>query len=242
MARRWLSGKKEQTTNTGSTPDKPIANWYRSIHELPLKHFETVYVDQNLFALVISGSPTIDDLSKAWENIQSEYADALGNADYKMYVSVYKEITLMNITYEQILFIVAPGDEEGNGKGILLKLCSPQFDTEVKFFANEINDLLRFRPRLNTNDPASYFAEVEKCYRRSKAIKIQLDMKRLEFEGVEKKFNKSGEQMEKSFFTSMLIFLSKHNGYKITKDITVAEYCEYVKQYNRFVELESKKK
>ena len=108
------------------------------------------------------------------------------------------------------------------------------------FFRKQLYRLLRYKVTLNPNDPTSYFAELDKCERRAKAIKVQYDMKALEFEGVEKKFNTGEEKkQDRDFFTSMLVILSKHFNYRVTKDITVAEYCAMVKQYNLFYEKQS---
>src|SRR5687768_5007583 len=52
-----------------------------SIHKLPLALFIDAIVDNDLFALVISGTPDPAELESAWQDLQEHYSDAMGGAD-----------------------------------------------------------------------------------------------------------------------------------------------------------------
>lgn len=59
---------------------------------------------------------------------------------------------------------------------------------------------------------------------------------------MEKKMEaKEGAKIDKNYFTGVLIMLGRHNNYKISKEITVNEYCEYIRQYNLYCDEMSKK-
>ena len=229
MAKWWQSSKSESTGASQNTPlnsdnNTPMPNWYRNIHELPLKRFETCIVDGNLAALVISGFPSPDDLAAAWKSIINDYSDMMGNAEYKVYTGLFKEVAILKITYDQI--------------SIILSVLRKQY---VPYFCDELRELLSVNFPFDTANMEQYDADLDRCERRSKAIKIRLDLKQAEFDAIEAKFSKEGKvQYDHNFFISVLIKLSKHNGYKITNDITVAEYCNYMKEYKKYFETEYK--
>lgn len=225
----YIKKAKESVTPT-PTPqlnwDIPLSNFYRSIYELPLSVFENCLLNDSPAQLAISGSPTPKQLSESWNNIITEYSEALGNSEYRMYLNLYKEVELLRIDFESVNILV-----------------SALRKTYSKFFCDELNKILRQTCKFNINDTNSYFAELDKCERRGKGLKIQLDLKLLEFETVKKKVNGGqGEPLDRNYFTSVLIILSKHNNYRITKDIFVNEYCEYVKQFTAFCDEMNKKK
>lgn len=218
-----------------------MPNWYRNIHELPLKHFETCIVDGNLAALVISGFPSPSDLEKSFANIMGEYSDYIGNGEYKIYVKTYKQIVDLNITHEQILFLISTLKSMVllTSEGIVL---NEEQLSICRIFASELNSLLKINFKLNPNNSEECGKELDRCERRNKANKIHLDLKNLEFESLQKKFGDNKGKHDKNYFNSMLIILSKHNGYSINKEKTVAEYCEFVKQFNIFFDKQSNKK
>ena len=177
-------------------------------------------INNNLSALTIVGFPPFAELNTAWSNIMEEYTMAIGDAEFKMYVELYREVELLKIDYASI--------------GLLISALRKNYS---KYFCDELNALLRTDCKFNVNDLASYFSELDKCERRSGAKKIQLDLKLIEFEAIKKKVTGGKEdRVDKNYFTSVLIILSKHNAYRVTKDIFVNEYCEYLKQFTQYCE------
>src|ERR1044072_6283374 len=89
MKNRWPFTKKEQNTES-VTPSRhmqttiPSAKWYHRITELPLSRFVDCLVDDTIYALVLSGKPTDEELNAAWVSIQGEYAEAIGNHEYRL--------------------------------------------------------------------------------------------------------------------------------------------------------------
>lgn len=210
-----------------SQKDTTLPNWFHDIHSCPLRNFEECLLNKNLSALIISGFPAPKELSKAWESIVSEYSDSLGSTEYNLFGHLFKEVKLLEIDYACVQTCI----------GTLRKIYS-------KYFCSELNMLLHTNFRFedyvdkdgNVFDVNSYYALIDKCERRSKAMKIRLDLKTMEFDAVKDKMSGKGKEIDKNYFTSILIILSKHNNYRITKEITVAEYCEYMKQFNLYCE------
>lgn len=232
MKKRTRSTEKETPSATPiTTPpsqtDMTLKTWYRDIYSLPLRNFEECLLNKNLSALIISGFPTPEELNKAWESIVTEYSDSLGSVEYDLFGHLFKEVKNLEIDYACVQTCI----------GTLRKIYSA-------YFCSELNMLLHINSKLDTlvdkegnvKDVATYLAILDKCERRSKAMKIRLDLKTIEFDAVKDKMSGEGKEIDKNYFTSMLIILSKHNGYRITKEITVSEYCEYMKQFNLYCE------
>ena len=218
--------------NENTVPLPPLPKFYSTIYELPLKNFEDVLVNNNLSALVISGFPDPKLLNDAWNNVLIEYTEALGTSEYLMYVNIYREYELLKLNME------------------MMKLCICTLRKNYStYFVDELKGLMRVSFDFNVEDTESYFSDLDKCEKRIGGFKLNADIKKIEFESVKKKFEGDKEQglnkkIDKNYFTSVLIILSKHNGYKVTKDIFVNEYCEYLKQleeYNKQMDKSYKK-
>lgn len=203
--------------------------YHQALDELPLNKFIECIVDGNLAALIISGIPAEDQLKTAWENISQQYIERIGTSEYKMYIALYKEINTLKISLNQIN-IIAQREAEGIEPGILRLYY-------VEKLAQELNSLLRTNCKFNYADAKSYHAELDKCIRRSKSIKIQLDLKLLTFDAIEKKNKgKKGQKMDREYFTSILVTLSDHAKYHIADNIKMGEYCERLKRFIQYCE------
>lgn len=197
--------------------------YHKSIHDLPLSKFIDCIVDNNLSALIISGFPEEEELRSAWENIIGQYTDTIGGMEYKMYTELFKEISVLKITLNQIDIAV----------GILQV-------TYDEFFAKEVNKLLRTDCKFNWKDQQSYQAECKKCLNRAKAIKIKLDLKNLQFDAIQKK-QKPGAKIDRQYFLSILITLSDFAKYRLDETIKMGEYCERIKRFNEYCDMQKTK-
>jgi hypothetical protein len=173
-------------------------------------------VDDNLYALVICGKPEDDELLAAWLQIQGEYADAIGDSEHRMYVSLFKEITILGTNLQLIEYAVE----------ILEKLYS-------KEFADRLNKLLNTSFQFDPADPVKYKATLKNCLMRSRSIKINLDLKRIQMEAIQEKMKEPGKKPSREYFQSILITLSNHVKYQLQDNITVYEYCNRLQRFNK---------
>ncbi len=188
-------------------------------------------MDDNLYALIINGHPSIEELRSTWASILADYTDRLGTEEYKLYASCYKEITLLELTISQIE-ILAGGGKDKNGQPVpgLLSKC---YSAEL---CEELNKLLRTQIVFNPEDQPSYQEALMKCQRRTWSIRVRLDLKRTQFEAIKKKQEGgAGQATGRDYFISVLIKLSDHARYPIQDSVTVFEYCERIIQLNKFV-------
>lgn len=197
----------------------PSEKWYLHITELPLNRFIDVLVDGNYAALVITGYPRQEELLLAWAGIQSEYADAIGDHEHRMYVSLFKEVSTLAITLQQIEYLVE----------IMAQIYQPEF-------GNMLNKLLVTTFKFDPADPEKYQATLKRCLMRSKGIKIDLELKQGQLKALEKKNDESGEKPSREYFQSILITLSDHAQYQIPDSITVYELCTRIKRYTQYCE------
>lgn len=212
--------------------------YHTSLNDLPLNKFIDCIVDNNLSALIISHGeelPSSEELSAAWDNILAEYAELTGTSEYRMFCELYKEVEILKITLTQISVLAARGNAEtGEMQGILRM-------TYDEYFADELNKLLKTKCRFNWNDQKSYHAELDKCVNRGKAFKIKYDLKKMQFEAIEKKnLGKKGERPTRQYFTSILVTLSDHAKYRIEETIKMPEYCERIRRFAEYCEVQKK--
>ena len=240
-AKQWLSLKKAANIKSAlpANPSPTQLNIYRQISELPLSRFIDCIVDNNLYALVITGTPDLTELQKAWANILTQYSEALGVAEFKLYISLYREISLLEIDYKTIHTNVDV--LRSIQRWTLKNGTTPEIEACRIKLGKEVNSLLRTACKFNEKDDATYQEELNKCIRRTGGLKIRLDLKLLAFDEIKKK-NKSGVELTRPYFDSVLISISDHAKYEITETITVSKYCERIKRYNQYCDLLKSKK
>jgi hypothetical protein len=202
--------------------------WYQSISTLPLNRFIDVVVDGNIYALVIEGTPDVHHLHTAWADIQGEHADLIGDSESKLYLTLSKEIALLKITLTQI-------------HGMIESLSNIFYQPHL----DNLNLLLRTRYTLNPDKQEEYFKTLNSAVMRSKGIKIDLDLKLLQFKAIEEKNKSTGTKYTREYFHSVLIALSNHAKFHLTADmITVYEFDTRLNdlvKYNKELEKLSKR-
>lgn len=240
--------RKGQTTtlqrneNTQEPPN-PL-NIYRSIYTLPLRVFRLCVVDKDLKGLVISGNATAEALTAAWNNILLEYAEAIGEGEYKIYISLYREVSALKNDYDFILNLI-----EGMRTSQRLYNEFAGFDVlqdEViksqKSIAKKLNAALRLTCSFNPKDEATFQEELNKCTRRTSGLKMKLDVKTITYNALKKK-DEGGEKsaMDHSWFDNVLVTISDYAKYDIDENISVSKFCERIKRYNAYCETLEKK-
>lgn len=224
----WFFGAKDSNISTGKstpTPTSPSPKYFRSIAELPLNRYVDCLVNDNLAALIISGFPDPLELAKAWADIQMEYHDAIGDAEYRNYAEQLRQISIKKVTYSQINMCITQLAE------IVQQDARNEEVTELKsWFAAELNLLLNTNFVFDLDNPEAYINNLSRCINRSKGVKIDLELKLAAFEAVEKKYKDGGEKATADYFQSVLITLSDAAGFHLKDDITVLEYCKRVRR------------
>lgn len=209
--------------------DTKSYTYYQSISDIPLKNFVDAAVNNNIYALVISGKPTDHELIFAWTKIYTEYSDCVGTGEHKLYTSVFSEVAYLTAKYKNILILIAALAQSN----------------EYRIFHAEayelLNKLLDSKFPFSETDTEANEGYLKKCVSRSKGLKMRLDMQNMKLESFKEK-NPGGEPITKKYFTSILITLSQFAGFHLDDSMTVEEYCEWIKRFNSYCEKAKLKK
>jgi hypothetical protein len=223
---QWLFTRKRASGST-ATPSTPIetatqlSKWYLSITDLPLNKYIECVVDGNISALIISGYPTQEQLEAAWLEIAEQYADAMGDAEHRMYIKLYKELVYLNIEYRQILGLI---------EVLTMVVYKP--------FEQKLNELLFTNFSFTTNREK----ELDTCFRLSKSTLFKIDMKKAQLDGLKEKGEDTDKTPTREYFQSVLITLSDYSKYPVQETITTYQFCERVKRFTQFVEKQKAEK
>lgn len=203
--------------NKPSNKDTQSFRYYRSISDLPLVNYIDCVVNGNLYALVIDGiAPENSEalLGSAWMDIQQQYADAVGDSEYSHYLFTYRDLHVLNATYQMV-------------QGVL-DVMRYHYDERL---AGIINDSLSTSFIFDPNNQEEYNKTIQRCINRSKALKLRMDMVRASYEAMQSKFEGS-QKPDKNYFSSILTTISDFVGYQVTNQITVFEFCDRIKRLN----------
>lgn len=205
--------ERESSSNTSNSAlplqnTTPSAKYYRSIYQLPLHRFIDCVVDKNLYALVITGSPSIEALQSAWVEIRIEAADKGADLEYKIYLSLFKDINVLKSNIDQVRELVA-----------ILK------DTYTDQFAQKLNKLLITNFDFAPPFTPEYDKLLNRCYNMTGALRLRLDMQISNFKAIEEKF-KDNKEPTRDYYLSLLITLSDNAGYSLGENMTVFEFYE----------------
>ncbi len=197
---------------------------YQSINELPLHRFIECITGDNYSALIIEGTATDEQLQNAWAKLADQYTAAVGDNEYRLYLNCFKEVAVMAVELQNIEFLI-----ESLGKAFYQPLL------------DELNKLMGTAIQLDGLHKEAYYKQLNVIYKRSRGLKIKLDLKRMQYDALSKKFSSKGEKPSRDYFDSMLITLSDHAQFQLTANITVFEYCERLKRFIHYIEASKKK-
>lgn len=225
--KQWLCTRLGLTGLSGRKPQQGLNTpvMYRSITQLPLHRYIDADVDGNLHALVITGKPTDEELQTAWGEITEQVSEIGGGAEYKLYMSLFKEIAIYDLTLKQIEYLVS----------VLQYAYS-------RSLCDELNKIGGTSFKLDPTDNQTYQEELKRCLRRSGGMKIKMDLKVAQFEAMQKKFEGKKTKPTREFYQAVLNNLSDHAKYLVPDTITVYQYYDRLKRLNQYYEAQKSQK
>jgi hypothetical protein len=219
--RQWPFTKTNQENTSSAMPlivPIPEPKWYHTL-QIPLSKFKQASVNNDMRALIIEGEPTSQQLADAWAKISMDYADASGDAKHLQFLKAMVEITQLSVKLQVIEDMIE----------LLGNIYYPAY-------AERLNKMLRTAYKFDHTDRPQYTKELKACFMRSRGLKINLDLKVIEFEALKKKREKEGEGNKKptmEYFDSYLVTLSNHVQYHLSDNITTFEFCERVRRHKK---------
>lgn len=199
--------------------NKVPAQFYRDIHRLPLDRFINITCEGNLEDLVISGTPTPEELKAAWGLIVEEYNLAItdGSPQGGRIAELYKSIATNAAKLHTVQTLVP----------VMYEYFTPQFAKRVN---KALGTSLRFDP-LKRDE---FEKTLQRCLERAKGfkVKISFDEAKLKTLLAESDKKATAEKPTRKYFASLLVNLSDYAGYLIREsDITTGQFVERVKRY-----------
>jgi hypothetical protein len=190
---------------------------YYDIENLKLSTFISIYVTNNISLLVKSGSPTDEEITEYWREFLFDYYNKIGSAQSintfrlnKNIVKLKSKISLLSISFN-----------------IYLHTRNPLIEKELKKIGLTIDS------KLNDEQLFTFFDATIKM------LEVEVKKMETELDNLNSKDEK-GKPVTGETFTSNLIVLSKHNGYRIAPEtITVDWYCQLLKQFSEHLKIMS---
>lgn len=196
---------------------------------MPLSRYISAKVDGILQALVIEGNPSPEELTKAWLNIEIECIDLVGTVEQKAELKLKRDIDILQADLA------------------ICEVCIYQLSHAYHpDFEMYLNNILKANIKLDPEDPDKYHALLKNCWNRSRGVKINLDLKVIEFNAIKEKLEKQGkgQPYTREYFATMLITLSDFAQYQIQDTISVFDYYDRLRRliaYNEEMERRNKK-
>lgn len=214
-------GKTGSSPKQASAPPQASPSWsiYRSITEIPLSRWIDLTVDGYLRALVREGEPPEAETAAAYEDLRIQYADAMGDGEYRLYCDLIKEVTRLQIKLAQI--------------ENLIEVSREAFHPVI---GQQIGRLLNRRFTW-TENRAEIDKNLDLAWRSSRSIKIHIDLKSARLEALRSKYEGGGGAITREYYMSLLISLSDEAGFQLPDTISVWEFCERIRRANKRAEL-----
>lgn len=196
----------------------PPSNIYRSCSKLPMPAFLDALCDDNLSSLIIEGKATVDNLTKAWLLILSEFYELRGDgSDGNEQWSLSRDIQKLN----NHLHII----------DICVKYLSERYSESISDSVRKLG--YSFRP--TSFEPVDYIDQLNAVVQKSKTKYIQLQQL---IKQLEKKMEETGnEKPKRETFEQSIIYFEEMQGATYNIDeLTVSKYIMLEKKYNQKIE------
>ena len=215
--------EKHTTTKkrAGKKPDVPEKSRklfviYKNCYDCPLKVYIDIVCDNNINSLTISGNPPHEVLEKAKDEIIAEFSDLIGGGNINK-----KAILLKNIyTYrsqitglKMCIYLIMSGHTDEavvslNKLGV--KCSTPENEKELYDLIDKVINKIKDRDIRGRKLNKEYIAQITR--------------------------NEKVRKIDKSDFIEQIVELSKWAGFRLTTDITLAEYASYIRSMNKYIE------
>jgi len=195
-------------------PPRPKIRLYNSVYTTPLSVYIDITADDKLENLIITGSPTRQQLEEAKMKIVSEFQEISSCGETKAYLdaagSYYSKLNVIT-GFEVAIRLLRAGRYEKaidylNRNGV--KCSAPNNDEEILALIAAIE--LKLKNRL---------AKFQEASSKFKAL------------------SKKGEKPTRAYYNKLLVMLSTCEIIKMQlnpKNMTVAEFAEYLNVYNEY--------
>jgi hypothetical protein len=190
---------------------------YESISKLPLGKFVDCYVDGRFESLILEGEPTAEEISEAWQKILTQFFDAMGTADQKLYIQLLKEVNTMVATINQANTLI----------NVMHKTYAYQLGIRLnKVLGTNIKWPQEGREQINRH--------LKRCTSLIKPIEMKLAFKEPALKLLQQKLESGSDKKPTwEYFDRLLNLLEENFSVPIDYNIVTSRFCDKVKRmYN----------
>lgn len=201
---------------------------YLTLDELPLDKFIVCVCDEDLTALVKDKKDipnvTPEELITTWNDLFLDYVDLSKEAQTRYRITLKRDIALFTSRVQRI-------------ESALVILGTPLF---IKRLADIVQEIKGFEDiTLDPTDMDKYFSDLQLIRDRSREMKIDADLKKIELEELIK--SEAMEEQKRADKLSFLNILARIATYRKvavirTSELTVAEFCAAFNEYLDYIE------
>lgn len=194
-------------------PLSQVAQWYRGTSEMPLSRFIKAAVNLDLNQLVISGTPSVEELASAWSNIYQEFIDGMQDkkADYR--VRLLNDIDKLEYNYRVIQMCVQ-------------RLSFGPSDWAIA----QLRRRVRVSGEFNPEDQAQYYQNLLIVMNQALSLKHQLAERQAELKIVYQRAG-SGGQLSYEQFDHLVTRVCLFAKFQINrKETMVSEFISLYKE------------
>lgn len=209
--------KKRAGKKTGKKVSlKKSYTLYDSCDKCPLSNYIDLVCNDNLQALVIEGNPPSEILNETKHMLIIEFSELSGNTHTQ---SVINSIKRMHLLKTQILGFSLCFDLINHGA----------YDKPAEFLKTQNVNIGEIKTEADKQQIL-------------KSIDSRVKSKSIQLKEESARHNKlledsKGEKLTAQSFNEQLAVLSKHTGFRLEKNLTLAEYAAYIKQYLEYVNI-----
>lgn len=187
--------------------------YYQHISRTPLSVFVDCYVDNNLQALVIEGEVPEAILTTTWEELQSQFSQAMGSSDYRTLLKLMKEVNIISTTISQAQ--------------ALIELMEHAYHEQLAILLNTVvKEKLKW-----SNDREIINKNLSRCRSRITAMEMHYEIKKSQLEVIEKKVGSTATTApSRDYFDMLLNLIEEHFKVSATYELLTSRFCEKVKR------------
>lgn len=218
---KTVKGSITPPSLTEVSPAVPVKLLSRC-NEVTMNVFMQCICDDNLSALIVSGTPDAMELANAWATLFYEYCDLVDATEAKHRIKLVSEISLKKSRIT----------------------CGQGWHNLLYYYYNEnIAEALRrigFDYDLNPEDPEAYHYDLACINAELRSQRFQLRIKEAEYEAILEKQSTS-HSVDRKYFSTIFFRINHYAKYNaVNGQTTVEDYCAALRDYVAYIDSQPK--
>lgn len=175
----------------------------------------------------MQGCPTEQELEGSWQEIETQYSEAMGSGDHRVYFSLHKQILQKEISLRQVNLAIMYLQNIEQVK---------KHPAGVVTFEKFLNETFYTDVHLDLDDEEDYDERIGVWRNMKASILLNIDLKRMEYDAIGEKLKSGGSKPTRAYFQTILLNMSDYAGYLVDDKMSTFEFCERFRRLEKFLE------